>query len=214
MTAVIDDIDVLLFDLGGVLVDFAGVPELMRLLPGMATADDVQARWVACPHSNAFGMGRLQPLEFATRFVRDWGIAMAPEAFLAEYRSWTRHLLPGARALLDQLRPHYRLAALSNCNEVHWDRLASDLGLPDLFEEAISSHHVGCRKPDPAIYLAALERLQVPARAVLFFDDSQANVDAAAAVGMHARLARGPADVRHWMEILQAGGVGGLERAQ
>ena len=150
---------------------------------------------MACPHSNAFGIGQLPPVEFATRFVRDWGIDMAPDAFLAEYRSWTRHLLPGARELLDELRPRYRLAALSNCNEVHWDRLTRDLDLPHLFEIAISSHHVGCRKPDPAVYRAALERLQVPAAAVLFFDDAQANVDAATAIGMQARLARGPDDV-------------------
>jgi putative hydrolase of the HAD superfamily len=61
--------------------------------------------------------------------------------------------------LLASLRSRFRLAALSNSNELHWERNSRDLGVTDLFEVAISSHQVGLRKPDPRIYLAALDRL-------------------------------------------------------
>lgn len=77
-----------------------------------------------------------------------------------------------------------------------WDRNANDLGVNDLFEVAISSHQVGLCKPDPRIYHAALDRLGVPPDAVMFFDDVQANVDAASRLGMRAWQVNGVEGVR------------------
>ncbi len=192
--------DVLLFDLGGVLIDSAGVPELGRLLPAPATDAEVAARWNACPHSDAFGRGQLDDERFVERFIADWQLSVAPETFRAEYRSWVRGWLPGAEALLETLRPHFRLAALSNCNPLHWARLVDDLGLLDRVDDALSSHHLGLRKPDAAIYAATLERLLVDASDVLFFDDAAANVEAARAAGIRAVVVDGPDAVRRHLE--------------
>ena len=56
------------------------------------------------------------------------------------------------------------------------------------FDVIVDSCLEGIRKPDPAIYLLALERLAIPAadahRAV-FLDDFEQNVHAARGVGMH-----------------------------
>jgi putative hydrolase of the HAD superfamily len=194
--AVAPAVEVLLFDLGGVLVDFSGVEDLIPLLPTGAPADEVKARWVACPTSNAFGTGQLGAADFARRFTESWEISMEPDAFLREWRTWTRGWLPGATELLDSLRPRYRLAALSNCNEVHWDVLCGELGLLDHLDLAISSHQVGTRKPDPTIYRHALAKLGVAADRVLFFDDARGNVEAAQALGMRAHVTDGPAAVR------------------
>jgi putative hydrolase of the HAD superfamily len=46
-------------------------------------------------------------------------------------------------------------------------------------------------KPERAIYEAALQRLGVPARDVIFFDDLAANVTAARDAGMQAHQVRG-----------------------
>ena len=50
---------VLLFDLGGVLVDFSGVEDLRPLLPEALDDEALLARWAACPHSLAYGAGQL-----------------------------------------------------------------------------------------------------------------------------------------------------------
>ena len=55
---------------------------------------------------------------------------------------------------------------------------------PRLFDATVVSHEVGLRKPDPAIYELALQRLGVGAESVVFVDDMQPNIDAAAAMGM------------------------------
>ena len=188
--------EVLLFDLGGVLVEFSGVRDVAPLLRTEATESEILGRWSSCPHTEAYCRGLLSREDFAERFVRDWGVDLPPERFLQEFRSWSRSLLPGAEDLLATLRPRFRLAALSNSNELHWDRNTSDLGVIGLFDVAISSHQVGFWKPDPRIYQVALGRLGVSPDAVMFFDDVQANVVAASRLGMRAFQVNGVEDIR------------------
>jgi glucose-1-phosphatase len=79
-----------------------------------------------------------------------------------------------------------RLACLSNSNATHWERNARELQIFAHFEAALSSHMLGCHKPDPVIYQRALATLHVAPEAVVFFDDVRGNVKAARAVGIAA----------------------------
>ena len=56
----------------------------------------------------------------------------------------------------------------------------------------VDSCEEGIRKPDPRIFMIALDRLGVefPERAV-FLDDFDGNIDAARALGMHGILVTG-----------------------
>jgi len=56
--------------------------------------------------------------------------------------------------------------------------------LAELFDEVVISGEVGLRKPDPAIYRLAAERLGVPVERCVFVDDIRSNIDGAEAVGM------------------------------
>jgi FMN phosphatase YigB (HAD superfamily) len=197
-----EPVSVLLFDLGGVLVDFSGHEELQGLLPERLEVDALTAAWHACPHSLAYGAGALSTADFIPRFRRDWRIALDDEPFLNAWQSWVRGWLPGAGALLDELRPRFRLAALSNSNPAHWERLA-EMGVLAAFEQAFGSHQLGVRKPDALAFHQAVERLGVRPEAVLFFDDSDANVEAAIAAGLRAARADGPAAVRR--QLVDAG---------
>jgi glucose-1-phosphatase len=189
-------VKVLLFDLGGVLVEFSGVRDIAPLLRLEATEAEIIERWSRCPHTKAFGLGLLSREDFAERFVRDWELDLQPGRFLQVFRSWSSRLLPGAEELLASLRPRFRLAALSNSNELHWERNANDLGVNALFDVAISSHQVGFCKPDPRIYQVALDRLGVSPDEVMFFDDADANVAAASQLGMRAFQVNGVEGVR------------------
>ncbi len=188
-------VSVLLFDLGGVLIDVAGVEGLAPLLPAPIEAEALQARWQACQSVLDYGTGLLTTDEFVARFIHEWHLPVTAPAFLDAWQASVRGWLPGAASLLDELRPRFRLAALSNSNAAHWDRLAA-LGVLDAFDLAVGSHQLGLRKPTPAIFDETLARLGAPASTVLFFDDSQANVEAARARGMQAAHVDGPAAVR------------------
>ena len=189
-------IDVLLFDLGGVLVEFSGVQGLAAALQGRLSESEISEQMSHYLPSEQFGLGQLSREEFGNRFVKDWNLELPPEDFLREFRSWSKRLLPGAVELLSLLRPQFRLAALSNSNELHWERNTNDLGVTGLFELAISSHQVGLYKPNPQIFLLALDRLGVSPDRVMFFDDVPANVSAASALGIRAFQVDGVEGVR------------------
>src|ERR1041385_2793480 len=177
-------IDVLLFDLGGVLVEFSGVQGLAVLLQGRLSESQILEKMSHYLPMEQFGLGKISREEFGNLFVKDWNLELPTEDFLQEFQSWSKCLYPGAVELLTLLRPRFRLAALSNSNELHWERNTNNLGVNNLFEVAISSHQVGLYKPDPQMYLIALERLGVSPNRVMFFDDVAANVNAASALGI------------------------------
>jgi epoxide hydrolase-like predicted phosphatase len=54
----------------------------------------------------------------------------------------------------------------------------------ELFDTVVISGEVGLRKPDPAIFALAAERLNLPPAACVFVDDLDVNVHAAEAAGM------------------------------
>lgn len=62
------------------------------------------------------------------------------------------------------------------------------------FDATLISGEIGLRKPEPAIYLLAAERLGLEPRACVFVDDLKVNIEGAEAVGMTAILHRDPAE--------------------
>jgi HAD superfamily hydrolase (TIGR01509 family) len=187
--------ELLLFDLGGVLVDFSGTRDLARFMRAPSAPGEILRRWIECPHTTAYEGGKLPADEWAERFVRDWDLTVTPEEFLTAFAAWSRGFFPGAAELLADLRPRYRLAALSNSNQLHWKR-NEELGILREFEFTIASHQVGCCKPDPAIFLASLDRACLSPDAVAFFDDQPANVAGAASCGIRAFRVEGVTGVR------------------
>jgi putative hydrolase of the HAD superfamily len=89
------------------------------------------------------------------------------------------------------LRPHFRLASVSNTNEIHWDRFSNTWKLDSAFHHNFPSYLVGKLKPDAEYFEHVLAALDVPASRVLFIDDNAINVEAAATLGMHTRRVAG-----------------------
>ena len=98
-------------------------------------------------------------------------LAVLPH-FLAElYRGISLNrleLYPDVREVLDELRPRYRLAALSDAQSA-WAvpemRLA---GLEDYFYPVVGSGDFGYRKPDQRLFATTLKRMHLPAEEVVF----------------------------------------------
>lgn len=81
-----------------------------------------------------------------------------------------------------------RLGIVSN-SEGKLPALLDHVGLSDAFELIVDSALEGVRKPDPAIFHRALERMGVAAERALYAGDIPGvDVDGAQAVGMHAAL--------------------------
>jgi putative hydrolase of the HAD superfamily len=189
-------IDTILFDLGGVLIELAGVEQMLAWSPGIADTHELWRRWLHSPAVRRFETGGATTDEFAEAIVAEFTLPVAPAEFLAAFTGWPRALYPGATALLDELKPRYRLASVSNTNDLHWRRFHDVWGLPAHFHHNFPSHRVGRLKPDAGYFQHVLDELDAAPATVLFVDDNAINVEAAARAGLAARRVAGPGGVR------------------
>ncbi len=95
---------------------------------------------------------------------------------------------------------HYHLGVISNTNAPHMRQLQKLSNVLDCFDSLTLSHQVGCMKPEPDIYHAALGNANAKPNESLFFDDRADNVAAAQSLGMHATQVSRPEDVMTALE--------------
>lgn len=79
------------------------------------------------------------------------------------------------------------LFAITNFSHEFWPPFrARESALFDRFRDIVVSGDEKLVKPDPAIYRLALARFGLEPGEAVFIDDNRANIDAAAALGIHA----------------------------
>ena len=196
--------DVVLFDLGGVLVELVGVPRMLEWTGGRMSEEELWRRWTHSPAVERFETDRVPPREFAQELMAEFGIGVSVEQFLGEFSVWPRGPFVGAAKLLEELAGRVRLACLSNISRMHWERFSAEMGLARYFSERFASFMTGLMKPQPQAYRNAIERLGVSPQRILFLDDNRINVVAAAQAGINAHVARSPDEAR---AILASEGV-------
>jgi putative hydrolase of the HAD superfamily len=178
--------DVILFDVGGVLLT-NGWDHRERALTAEyfhLDAADLEARHPIAYAAWESGTIPLKSYLDAIVFYEPRGFSQ--DDFFGFMLNQSKLLPCGALGILDELAASDKcmLGALNNeARETNEFRFKS-FGLRDYFAVALSSCYLGLRKPDPAIYLRALDILGRPAERVLFIDDRAENVAGAAGVGM------------------------------
>src|SRR5512145_145269 len=188
---------VILFDLGGVLVEVEGVAALQRMLGRPLSQEEVWQRWLtASVWVSTFESGQCTPEAFAAGVVTEWGLPVTAEAFLDDFRQWPKQLFPGVRDMLVLLAQRCTLACLSNTNTLHWPHVRDTLGLSGLLHRYYLSHEIGHLKPARAAFEHVLADLGCAPSRVVFLDDNQLNVDAAQAVGIQAHRTAGITEVK------------------
>ena len=108
------------------------------------------------------------------------------EHLAAAHDGWILGEMDGAESLLVDLKAAgHAIACLSNTCACHWD-VMQHWPIFRHIEHAHASHVLGAFKPDMAIYEAFA--VAVPHRPddIIFFDDRQPKIDAAAALGWRA----------------------------
>jgi putative hydrolase of the HAD superfamily len=198
---------VLLFDLGGVLVDFVGLQEAPKLLPQPMDPAEFRRKWVASPALERFEAGRCSWADFARDFIAEWGFDVTPESFLGVFDSWVRDPFPGTFDLLSGLRGRHVLACLSNTNVVHWQRVLDGFGFRHALDRQFASHELGMVKPSPEIYGHVAQALGCRPQEITFFDDGQENVNGARQAGFSAHLVSGHQGLRETLARLGLVGV-------
>ena len=182
--------ELVLFDLGGVLIAPGGVAP-MRELSGLGSDEALWTRWLSCPWVRRFEAGRCTPEEFAAGVVGDWELNLEPAAFLQEFGGWPEPPYEGALELVAAVQATVPAGFLSNMNSLQWAANYEAIPLTEAFAYRFLSFELGMVKPDAAVFDAVAERLPVARQRVLFLDDNAVNVAAAEGAGFAARHVRG-----------------------
>jgi putative hydrolase of the HAD superfamily len=190
-----DDIKCIVFDLGGVLVQWNGIRPLIELSGGLLTPERARLFWLDSPSVRRFETGVCTAEQFAESVASELNLSIGCDEFLAAFVSWDEGPLPGAAALLESLKPRFTLACLSNNNELHW-RAPALQELLRLFHRCYASFETGLMKPAETAFEWVIADLNVQPDQVLFFDDNRECIDATRRVGMHAHEVRGVKAVR------------------
>jgi len=185
-------IKVVLFDLGGVLERVAAAPKVEAWTRGQIPSDKFWSTWLSAHSVRDFESGRISPDTFALRAVAELGLAIAPSAFLDDFRDWLAGPYEGARELVQRVRDTgVRTASFSNSNAIHWPIMERHQATMDVFDANFPSHRLGLCKPDVEAFAKVLKLLARPGHQVLFLDDNLVNVEGARLAGMKAEHVQG-----------------------
>jgi len=181
------------FDLGNVVINV----DYEKLIHGICSNADVDRdRLIQIIE----GAGGYRDLEKGLVSFKDFHEFLGDRAGyrgdLQQFRTlWSDFLgapVEGIEEVLDRAREKYRVAFLSNSNEVHAELIPKRYSM--LFrkdDRFIFSYRYHCAKPDLLIYQRALEILGAMSSQVLYTDDLVDNVLAARDVGIRAFHFRG-----------------------
>ena len=156
--------------------------------PGIATHEELWRRWLA--RAPCAGSRRAPSAATISRspIIDEFGVPRGRRTSSSPHsRGGRAAYFRRARAPAVDARPHYRLASVSNTNEIHWDRFSNTWKLDAAFHHNFPSYLVGKLKPDAEYFEHVLDALDVAPARVLFIDDNAINVEAAAKLGMHTR---------------------------
>jgi 2-haloacid dehalogenase len=192
------DIDTIIFDLGGVLIDW----NPRHLYRKMFGADHEAMEWflahVCSPEWNLRqDAGRPWQEAIAEAQVRHPEHATLVSAYRERWEETMGGPIDGTVALLDELRGEpVRLLALTNWSAETFPIGRRRFPFLDWFEGIVVSGEEKLVKPDRAIYELLLRRYAIVPERAVFIDDSEANVVGARQAGLHAIRFRDPAALR------------------
>ncbi|WP_288717165.1 HAD family hydrolase [Duncaniella muris] len=188
----------LLFDLGGVIMDLDRnrcVDAFKGL--GMKDPDDFLGLYGQKGDFLALESGEIGADEFHRRIRPLFGNPDLTDAQIDDAFNQFLIGIPVDRLeALRALRSDYRICLLSNTNPIMMEsKIAEEFRkegreMADYFDGIVTSYEARCCKPGKEIFDYAERTCALVPSETLFFDDSQANVDAARSFGFHAVLVR------------------------
>lgn len=198
----------IVFNFGGVIsqpMDSALLPRV-QALTGWAP-EVTLAGWRR--HRSGMDADVISVRELYRRIAADLGQKLPSETLdalaEADFAAWSLpnpETLAWARALKAEGR---RIGILTNMPTAFlpwFDRCAA--GFRALADAEVISGAEGIVKPDPAIYALMARRMALPPEALLFLDDTPANVEAARACGWNAHRFTSAADAEEALRALEA----------
>jgi 2-haloacid dehalogenase len=190
-------VEAVVFDLGGVLIDWDPRHLYRRLI-----ADEATREWflteVCSPAWNAEqDAGRTWVEAVAEATARHPDQAELIRAYADRWPEMIAGDIPETVAVLEALAARgVPLYALTNWSHETFHHARARFRWLEHFRDILVSGEVGMKKPDPRIFRLMLERIGVEPAAVVLIDDVVDNVEGARALGIQAVHFTSPAGLR------------------
>lgn len=194
MNDLLKKIDVVIFDLGEVLIDL----DYPKVIQGFSNAakknlHEIRELVVTAPILQEFEVGKLSPMEFRSQINDLLNAHLDADSFDAIWNSMLKSISISRMELVEKVGEHFETYILSNTNaihEAHFNQMIKEvLGKPSLYDfvdNAFLSHEIGLRKPNLECYEYVIDDIQADPDKVLFLDDRLDNVMGAMATGIKA----------------------------
>ncbi|MBT8230945.1 MAG: HAD family phosphatase [Bacteroidia bacterium] len=195
----------IIFDLGGVLIDwqpsavyktiFDTSEEVDWFLDNICTME-----WNVIQDA---GRSLKEATEVLQRQHPDWHDEIA-----AFYGRWTEMLVGPITGTVDLLsvmkqRKTHNIFALTNWSSETFPIALERYDFLHWFEGIVVSGEEKCKKPDPKIYNTLLDRYHLNANECLFIDDNLENVNAAKELDMEAFHFESPGELKLFLQSLE-----------
>lgn len=180
-----------IFDLGNVLIDIdfnrsLGVWSNLSATPLF----ELQSKFHLGDNFALHEKALISDEEFAQTVSEQLGIYLSFEQFLEGWNALFIGIRPGVLDTVRHIKAQgHRVVMLSNTNHAHtlyWKALYPDVITP--FDHIYLSQEIGLRKPEAEVYEYVLKQEGFNAEETYFFDDNEANIAAASAIGIHSIL--------------------------
>ncbi len=173
-----------IFDLDGVLVDSEALWNDAR----RQLVEESGGAWKEEAQQAMMGMSSV---EWSRYMHEELGVPMSEEEISEDVVERLEHLyrerlplIPGARAAVTAVAPHWPLALASSANRSLIELVLELAGLAGCFEATVSSEEVAHGKPAPDVYLEAARRLSRGPATCVAVEDSTSGLRSAAAAEM------------------------------
>lgn len=187
-----DSIEVILFDLGNVILPFNHYQIAEKLLP-FTKARDFQDPDKIFSYLfdygkgaiNDYEIGKVSTVDFFQSVKEDLQLTLPFEEFQPIWNDifWENEEVS---EIIRSLKGRKRLGLLSNTNPLHFNYILSKFPVVKELDRWFLSQEVGFKKPAKEIFEKALEWANVEPQKILFIDDMKTHIDVAVSLGMQA----------------------------
>ena len=180
------EIKALIFDMDGVLLDSEAVYEKVWRI----AADKMGVTGIDAVHKNCLGRNKTDSCAilrtaYGKEFAAEEFWALTDELSLKEQEESGVPLKPFAKETLSYLKQKgYDLALASSTERSVVERELSKAGLLNFFSKLVCGDEVEKSKPNPQIYLLALQKLALDAENCVAVEDSPAGIESAYAANL------------------------------
>ena len=182
-----DEIRVVLFDLGRVLVDFDHKIAAERISSFCPKSPlEIYNLFFESEATVAFEAGKITPENFYLEVKNMLNLKLSYDSFIPIWND-IFFLSPKNRSifrLVNTLRASYKTALLSNINTLHYEYIKKNFPVFGVFDKVFLSFELGLIKPDKEIYNKVIRELDVSPREIFYTDDRLELVQSANSLGI------------------------------